>query len=244
MFWIEQGNGWHDVTAKGSATNNEVTIGDGCFLAPGCQHRLRAADQALVWCNIAISSDLMEHWRQRYSPVWQTWPWPKENMAMHRFDEGVRRRLVLALDHVSPKEFSLSPADAWCLQLWQVLTATKAAHKAVPTWLSKALASLRSPQGLQEGVGTLVRLSGRTHDHLARTVKLCYGTTPSLLVRAARLEYAAVQLRTTSDSILDIALDCGFENASYFTRSFKQQYGHTPRAYRQGYAAIGSPIAS
>lgn len=47
-----------------------------------------------------------------------------------------------------------------------------------------------------------------------------------------------------NDNILDIALDCGFDNPSYFTRSFKQQFSMTPRAYRRGTPAIGSPLAS
>ena len=37
----------------------------------------------------------------------------------------------------------------------------------------------------------------------------------------------------TNDSILDIALSCGYENLSYFNRSFKKRYKKTPSEYRR-----------
>ena len=48
-----------------------------------------------------------------------------------------------------------------------------------------------------------------------------------------RLEMAAKKLLTTSDTILNIAVSSGFENLSYFNRSFKKKYGITPGQYRK-----------
>lgn len=47
-----------------------------------------------------------------------------------------------------------------------------------------------------------------------------------------RLEAAASMLCATEDNILDIATACGFDNLSYFNRSFKKKYGVTPGKYR------------
>lgn len=47
-----------------------------------------------------------------------------------------------------------------------------------------------------------------------------------------RLEVAATILQATDDNILDIANACGFDNLSYFNRSFKKKYGVTPGKYR------------
>lgn len=49
-----------------------------------------------------------------------------------------------------------------------------------------------------------------------------------------RLEIAAKELLTSSDNIIDIAIRTGFENLSYFNRSFKKKYGITPGKYRKG----------
>lgn len=48
-----------------------------------------------------------------------------------------------------------------------------------------------------------------------------------------RLEIAARMLQATDDNILDISSACGFDNLSYFNRSFKKKYGVTPGKYRK-----------
>ena len=48
-----------------------------------------------------------------------------------------------------------------------------------------------------------------------------------------RLDIAAKQIRETDHKIVDIASNCGFNNSSYFTRSFQQKYGLTPSKYRE-----------
>jgi AraC-like DNA-binding protein len=39
-------------------------------------------------------------------------------------------------------------------------------------------------------------------------------------------------LLSSSDNILEIAAECGYDNLSYFNRLFKKKYGVTPSAYR------------
>ena len=48
-----------------------------------------------------------------------------------------------------------------------------------------------------------------------------------------RLEMAAKKLLTTTDNILNVATSSGFDNLSYFNRSFKKKYGITPGQYRK-----------
>ena len=48
-----------------------------------------------------------------------------------------------------------------------------------------------------------------------------------------RLNLAAKALRSTDDTGLSIAAQCGFENLSYFSRAFKKHFGMTPREYRK-----------
>lgn len=52
-------------------------------------------------------------------------------------------------------------------------------------------------------------------------------------VRFSRLKNAAQLLRLTSNSILDIALECGYEAHESFSRAFKNQYGVSPSEYRE-----------
>lgn len=48
-----------------------------------------------------------------------------------------------------------------------------------------------------------------------------------------RLETAANMLRAADGNILEISSACGFDNLSYFNRSFKKKYGVTPGKYRK-----------
>lgn len=47
-----------------------------------------------------------------------------------------------------------------------------------------------------------------------------------------RLKHACMLLSTTDDSVIEIALDSGFENVPYFNRTFKKHIGITPKEYR------------
>ena len=49
-----------------------------------------------------------------------------------------------------------------------------------------------------------------------------------------RLEIAASMLVETNDRIIDIANRVGFDNLSYFTRSFQKKYNATPSSLRSG----------
>ncbi|MYA88068.1 MAG: helix-turn-helix domain-containing protein [Boseongicola sp. SB0662_bin_57] len=56
-------------------------------------------------------------------------------------------------------------------------------------------------------------------------------------IRRRRLETVAAQLRDPrygSQSISEIALNCGFNNLQHFSTVFRTAYGTTPRAYRSG----------
>ncbi len=46
-----------------------------------------------------------------------------------------------------------------------------------------------------------------------------------------KLQKAESMLLKTTDKIIDIALECGFDNISYFNRAFKKQYGISPSEY-------------
>lgn len=65
------------------------------------------------------------------------------------------------------------------------------------------------------------------------------GTTPSRFLLARRLEAAAMALRRLDRpcSITAISLDCGFNDLSYFSRSFRNRFGVSPLAYRLSYGA-------
>lgn len=64
-------------------------------------------------------------------------------------------------------------------------------------------------------------------------------------VRSRRLARVAAELRNPAREqlfITDIAMDCGFHNISHFSRSFTEQFGESPRAYRARLLAQGASL--
>lgn len=60
------------------------------------------------------------------------------------------------------------------------------------------------------------------------------GTTPMGYVKRYRLQKAAGLLASTSLKVSEIGTLCGFQEMSYFARSFRTLYGCTPNEYRKG----------
>ena len=58
------------------------------------------------------------------------------------------------------------------------------------------------------------------------------GQTPVSYINRVRIEKAATLLKNTSISMTDIAMNVGFDDPNYFTRTFKKHFGTTPSAYR------------
>ncbi len=58
-------------------------------------------------------------------------------------------------------------------------------------------------------------------------------TTPMQYVKNLRLEKAAEILKTTRKTAKEAALDCGFNDVSYFTKAFRERMGVTPGEYQR-----------
>lgn len=59
------------------------------------------------------------------------------------------------------------------------------------------------------------------------------GVTPSDYINTQRMDHAARRLTGTSDSLTEIAAECGIPNLSHFHKLFLAAYGVTPQRYRR-----------
>lgn len=69
--------------------------------------------------------------------------------------------------------------------------------------------------------------------YLSHLFSKCIKMTFSQYIVHARLQKAKDLLSNTTMSIMDIALECGFNSQSYFSNVFKKQEGLTPKEYRK-----------
>ncbi len=107
---------------------------------------------------------------------------------------------------------------------------------AMPPWPAMACQAAQHPEVFRRGAAGFVTAAGRGREHVCRTAKRHLGITTSVYVNRIRMQYAAMALGSSVQSISSIALDCGIENISHFCKLFRAHYGVTPRAYRTVHA--------
>lgn len=73
--------------------------------------------------------------------------------------------------------------------------------------------------------------------HMSREYKKKYGITIIQYLTSLRVSRAKLDLRFTSKSIEEIAMECGFSNASYFGKIFRKYESMTPSEYRSTWLA-------
>lgn len=74
---------------------------------------------------------------------------------------------------------------------------------------------------------------GLSCSHLRRKFKQSFGVTPTDYHAAIRLDRAAMLLIYTRKSIMEVALECGYQDHAAFSRVFRRHFGSSPRGYRE-----------
>ena len=69
--------------------------------------------------------------------------------------------------------------------------------------------------------------------YLHRLFTELHGYTPLSYLTSIRIEKAKHKLQYSRDSILEIAIACGFDNSSYFSNVFKRHIGFSPTQFRK-----------
>ena len=86
-------------------------------------------------------------------------------------------------------------------------------------------------------LANLAATAGMSPHYFSELFKLSTGRAPHSYVLIQRIERAKERLRNPKRSIIDAALDAGFQNPSHFARAFRKLTGTTPSQYRSQHAA-------
>jgi len=98
--------------------------------------------------------------------------------------------------------------------------------------IARTLRHMESRSADPQPLGELARIAGLSPYHFLRTFKEVTGVTPHQWLLRARLRQAADRLVASRAPVTEIALDVGFQDLSNFIRSFRAEFGVSPRRYR------------
>ncbi len=143
-------------------------------------------------------------------------------------DDGVGRlgqllRILGRLAGAAPGEMTLLSENTFELQ--DVAGRQRLMGEAV----RYLLANFRTPVQLER----LLQITGMSKSTFSRQFLKHSGKTFQDFVLSLRMQAACRELRETRRPVLDIAVDCGFSDLSFFNRAFRRVNGCTPSHYRK-----------
>lgn len=99
--------------------------------------------------------------------------------------------------------------------------------------LEKAIGYIEEHLNENIGLHEVSKAAGYSYYHMTRIFSSVLGESVGKYINRRRLYIASEKLIYTSNRIIDIALDCGFETPEAFSRAFKLVFDCTPTDYRR-----------
>ena len=100
-------------------------------------------------------------------------------------------------------------------------------------WFEYLCEELKKPSVFRETRPDMCAICGKSKEHISRVFRRNLGVTPSEYLCEIRLNYAANLLKNTNLSILEVSLESGFDNLSWFYRKFNEKFVISPRGFRK-----------
>ena len=99
--------------------------------------------------------------------------------------------------------------------------------------VTRVVRGIENGDDAAQSVHAMAREARLSPYHFLRTFHAVTGMTPHQYLLRIRLCRAALRIASEPDKILDIALACGFGDVSNFNRTFRSEFGVSPRIYRK-----------
>ena len=84
-------------------------------------------------------------------------------------------------------------------------------------------------------IDQLAKLACMSKDHFIRIFKKETGDTPNAYITKKKMEAAELLLITSDEPIKNVAIKLGYDDCSYFNKTFKKYSGITPQQYRMAH---------
>jgi signal transduction histidine kinase/ligand-binding sensor domain-containing protein/DNA-binding response OmpR family regulator len=79
----------------------------------------------------------------------------------------------------------------------------------------------------------LARQLSMSESQIYRKLKAMTGKSTAIFIRSVRLQKAKELIQTTNSNVSEVAYDVGFNDLSWFSRAFKEEFGFAPSEHRK-----------
>lgn len=233
LIYITAGHGCHRLPAG----NQDLNPGDLVLIRPTDRHQIVPTSPArLQFLNIAFPSGSWQDFLTLTGTDTSRWAATALPPVVSLAGDHARR-CEAAFRHALDR-YHHDPTGVDLIRLWAdavelLPTNDQSAGNFRPAWLVRACSAMREEENLRLGLPRLVELASMSPGHLSRSMRRYYGITPVDFITGLRIRRAAALLTSTTATISEIAVRCGFGTNSYLDRCFRRAHGLSPREFRE-----------
>jgi len=233
LIWVQNGRVRHHLADD----VQDLTEGDFLFIRPHDRHALQGLGEEALVVSVTLHPDLIAALATRHPDVTGQFFWSAAHSPVRiRRDSRQLAEINQAALRLERADSTALSAESFLLPLVAtLLDQTQPLPDGAPDWLVAACAAARDPRVFRDGAAGFAKVAGRAHPHVSRTVRRYLDLSPSDYINQQRMAFAARRLAGSSDSIAEIAADCGIPNLSHFHKLFRSHHGTTPFHYRKAH---------
>lgn len=206
--------------------NNEIAkSGQGIFILPFQEHSYSSKNESVFAIFSFSSSFIAEFLKRTSGTIGERAVFNLSELTLEAFKERL----------ISERDFSFYNIKA-CLYLWladyirQVRFVNLRVRSEV---LDKLVYYLNNNYDKPCLLSETASAIGYTATYISKTIHGLFNINYNAFLNGIRVEHAKKLLAETDQTILSVALECGFNDARSLQRSFKKLTGMTPVEYRQ-----------
>ena len=213
LFYITNGTIKHSLNSE----TDELSMGDVVFLRPGDIHCfLREPDNACAHRDLALTVPF-------YAKV--------------KIDIETLNKLETELQKIGNADAEKNPSFYFALaELFKAKRNADLQGKqrdSAPEWILGLIAKLEMPEFFCLAPSEIFAELNYSKEYVSRTFRKVTGKTLTDYMNQRKLSLASVLIQNTDKSIERICFECGYNNVSYFYRTFRQTFGKTPHELRK-----------
>lgn len=235
FFFVVRGSVGHG-TEKGLQV---LTEGMGYLVHPKDRHYFTDASEDYAQLNVMISDDYFRELLDFIDGSLYNSINAVKNPMFYMVGSSVSREMQKTLHAIqitnvsNKKRITALTKLLWMEVVKLIYRKDPVLNQVYPEWLNNFINEIQKPQNICRKASELTELTYFSHRHLTRLFQQYTGQTLNEYLLVARMNYAAMLLRTTQQDILQISLAVGYDSLSYFIRVFKEHFKTTPKQYRK-----------